>query len=65
MLAYGIRDEILKLCDRYLTNRSQFIIYDNMESATHSIKCGISPGLNFGPLLFIIYMDDISNVSEL
>ena len=65
MFACGIRGNILKWFDSYLTNRSQFIIYDNIQSETHSIKCGVPQGSILGLLLFIIYMNDICNVSEL
>ena len=56
---YGIRGNILKWFDSYITNISQFIMYDNIQSESRSIKCGASQ------FLFIIYMNDICNVSEL
>ena len=65
MFAYGIRGNILKWFDSYLTNRSLFIMYDNIQSETRSIKCGVHQGSILGPLLFIVYMNDICNVSEL
>ena len=65
MFAYGIRGNILNWFDNYLTNISQFIMYDNIQSETRSIKCGVPHGSILGPLLFIIYMNDIFNVSEL
>ena len=62
MLAYGIRGNILKWFDSYLTNISQFIMHDKMQSETRSMKCGVAQGSILGPLLFIIYMNDICNV---
>ena len=65
MFAYGIRGNILKWFDSYLTNISQFIMYNKIQLETHSIKCGVPQGSILGPLLFIIYMNDICKVSEL
>ena len=65
MFAYGIYGNILKFYDSYLTNISQFIVYDNIQSETHSIKCGIPQGSIVGLLLFITYMKYVYKLSEL
>ena len=63
--AYGIRGNIMRLCRSYLTNRSQFVSYDGRQSEIQSITCVVPQGSILGPLIFIIYMNDICNVSEL
>ena len=65
MHAYGIRGNILRWFCSYLTNRSQFVSYDSRQCKIQSITCGVPQGSILGPLLFIIYMNDIWNVSEL
>ena len=65
MHAYGIRGNILRWFRSYQTNISQFVSYDGKQSAIQSITCGVPQGSILGPLLFIIYMNDICNVSEL
>ena len=60
---YGIRGCTLKWFESYLTDRSQFVNYDGTQSEINSVKCGVPQGSILGPL-FIIYMNDIFNVSE-
>ena len=64
LYAYGIRGNILKWFECYLTDRSQYVAYNGVESKV-SIICGVPQGSILCPLLFIIYMNDICNVSHL
>ena len=64
LYAYGIRGHIIKWFESYLYDRSQYIIYNNEYSETHPIKCGVPQGSILGPLLFIIYVKDICNISN-
>ena len=54
--AYGISRKVLKWFHCYLFNSSQYVIYDDMQSETHNVKCGAPQGSIMGPLLFIIYI---------
>ena len=55
---------IFKLLKSYLTNRTQFVVYDGIPSCTLPINCGVPQGSVLGPLLFIISMNDIGNISD-
>ena len=64
LFSYGIRGNTLKWFQSYLTDRSQYVTYDGIESKVLPIKYGVPQGSILGPLLFIIYMNDIFNVSN-
>ena len=50
---YGIQSENLKWFRRYLSNRKQFISYDDSATETKIVKCGVPQGSILGPLLFL------------
>ena len=61
---YGIRGNVLEWFNSYISNRSQYTYYKGMKSSLKDICCGVPQGSILGPLLFIIYMNDIYFVSD-
>ena len=55
LYAYGIRGKLLKWFHSYLFNRSQYVIYDDMQSETHHAKCGVTQGSIMDPLFCLSY----------
>lgn len=61
---YGLDRRSLTLLESYLTNREQFVNYNGSSSTNLKIKTGVPQGSILGPLLFIIYINDISNSTQ-
>lgn len=57
---YGFSEQSLLLMKNYLTQRQQYVSWDNCSSGKENISTGIPQGSILGPLLFIIYVNDLS-----
>lgn len=55
----GFRDKTLKLLKNYFTNRKQCCTVNGLKSELLDITCGVPQGSTLGPLMFIIYINDV------
>ena len=61
---FGIRGLSLKLFQSYLSNRYQYTKINNNKSKLNKVICVIPQGSSLGPLLFLLYINDLPLVSS-
>lgn len=57
---YGISGNMLDWFERFLSNRTQKVMYRNIFSSVGHVKACVPLGSVLGPLLFLLYVNDVA-----
>ena len=59
---FGLEENVLSWIQSYLTNRTQSVFIDGCLSPPLAVKCGVPQGSILGPLMYILFTNDVPDL---